>query len=69
MALEGRNDILTDYWIPGPFVQTGVWTFEVEASLPEGEKEGGEGGGRRGRSERRERGLFVCADANAVVGG
>ena len=44
MALEGRNDILTDYWIPGPFVQTGVWTFEVEASLPEGEKEGGEGG-------------------------
>jgi hypothetical protein len=40
MALEGRNDILTDYWLPGPFVQTGIWTFEIEASLGGEGKEG-----------------------------
>ncbi|KAK3389651.1 hypothetical protein B0H63DRAFT_102762 [Podospora didyma] len=33
LALEGRNDILFDYWIPGPFVVTGKYTFEIEASL------------------------------------
>lgn len=40
MALEGRNDILTDCWIPGPFVQTGTWTFAIEASLGGGERKG-----------------------------
>ena len=39
MALECRNDILTDYWIPGMFVKTGTYTFEIEALLGEG-KEG-----------------------------
>lgn len=37
VALEGRNDILTDYWIPGLFVQTGIWTFQIEAVLGAGE--------------------------------
>jgi len=37
---EGRNDILTDYWIPGMFVQSGVYTFEVVARLGEEEEEG-----------------------------
>ncbi|KAK0614591.1 hypothetical protein B0T14DRAFT_499828 [Immersiella caudata] len=40
LALEGQNEILTDYWIPGPFVKTGVWTFEVVASLGGEGKEG-----------------------------
>jgi len=40
MALEGRNDILTDYWIPGPFLQTGTWTFQIEASVGGGRMEG-----------------------------
>ncbi len=30
------NDILTDYWIPGMFLRTGTWTFEVMASLEDG---------------------------------
>ncbi|KAK1752637.1 hypothetical protein QBC47DRAFT_463182 [Echria macrotheca] len=33
MALEGRNDVLVDAWIPAIFVTTGMWTFEVVASL------------------------------------
>jgi len=32
----GTNDILTDYWIPGMFLRTGTWTFEVVASLRDG---------------------------------
>ena len=32
----GQNDILTDYWIPGMFLQTGLWTFQVEGVLEDG---------------------------------
>ena len=30
----GVNEIVTDYWLPGMFVQTGMWTFKIEAILP-----------------------------------
>jgi len=33
---KGDNDILTDFMIPGMFVQPGTWTFGVESSLPDG---------------------------------
>jgi hypothetical protein len=33
---SGRNDILTDYFIPGMFLRTGTWTFEVVAELGDG---------------------------------
>ena len=33
LTLEDRNDILTDYWLPGPFLETGNYTFEVVANL------------------------------------
>ncbi|RYP23412.1 hypothetical protein DL765_001117 [Monosporascus sp. GIB2] len=33
---NGRNDIVTDYWIPGMFLRTGTWTFEVVARLGDG---------------------------------
>lgn len=33
---SGRNDILADYWIPGLFLRTGTWTFEVVARLGDG---------------------------------
>ena len=33
---NGRNDILTDYFIPGMFLRTGTWTFEVVAELGDG---------------------------------
>ncbi|RYO95298.1 hypothetical protein DL764_007717 [Monosporascus ibericus] len=33
---SGRNDIVTDFSIPSVFVQTGMWTFEVEARLGDG---------------------------------
>ncbi|SPN99081.1 uncharacterized protein DNG_02120 [Cephalotrichum gorgonifer] len=26
---KGNNDIVTDFWIPGMFLRTGRWTFEV----------------------------------------
>ncbi|KAM7199198.1 hypothetical protein V8F33_004673 [Rhypophila sp. PSN 637] len=32
----GRNDILTDYWIPGMFLETGKYKFEVVAELEDG---------------------------------
>ncbi|KAM7215675.1 hypothetical protein V8F06_008966 [Rhypophila decipiens] len=32
----GRNDILTDYWIPGMFLETGIYKFEVVAELDDG---------------------------------
>ncbi|KAK4209273.1 hypothetical protein QBC37DRAFT_55930 [Rhypophila decipiens] len=32
----GRNDILTDYWIPGMFVETGKYKFEIVAELEDG---------------------------------
>lgn len=31
-----RNDIVTDFSIPGVFLKTGTWTFEVEARLEDG---------------------------------
>lgn len=33
---SGLNDVLTDNWIPGMFLQTGWWTFRVEGVLPDG---------------------------------
>lgn len=36
MASSGRNDIVTDFAIPGVFLKTGAWTFEVEARLGDG---------------------------------
>jgi hypothetical protein len=30
---DGRNDVLTDSMIPGMFVNTGMWTFEVVVNL------------------------------------
>lgn len=36
LTSSGRNDILVDYWIPGMFLQTGTWTFEVVARLGDG---------------------------------
>jgi hypothetical protein len=30
----GVNEIVTDYWLPGMFVKTGMWTFKIEAILP-----------------------------------
>ncbi|KAK3325222.1 hypothetical protein B0H66DRAFT_114538 [Apodospora peruviana] len=39
LTLKGRNDILTDNWIPGPFVETGTWTFEIVASLTKDKNE------------------------------
>ncbi|KAK3314055.1 hypothetical protein B0H66DRAFT_607300 [Apodospora peruviana] len=33
---SGRNDVLADYWIPGMFLRTGEYTFEVTASLEDG---------------------------------
>lgn len=32
----GWNDVLTDNWIPGLWLRTGWWTFEVEGVLPDG---------------------------------
>ncbi|KAF1836711.1 hypothetical protein BDW02DRAFT_566801 [Decorospora gaudefroyi] len=32
----GTNDILSDYWIPGMWLQTGMWTFEVVVKLGDG---------------------------------
>lgn len=32
----GRNDILTDYWIPGMFLEKGTWKFEIVAELEDG---------------------------------
>jgi len=32
----GQNDILTDCWIPGMFLQTGLWSFQVEGVLEDG---------------------------------
>ncbi|KAH8888098.1 hypothetical protein GQ53DRAFT_843817 [Thozetella sp. PMI_491] len=36
LTASGNNDILTDYWIPGMFLRTGMWTFEVVAKLEDG---------------------------------
>lgn len=36
ISSSGRNDIVTDFSIPSPFVKTGTWTFEVEAKLGDG---------------------------------
>jgi len=33
---SGRNDILSDFAIPGMFLQTGTWKFEVVARLGDG---------------------------------
>lgn len=30
----GVNEILTDYWFPGRFLEPGYWTFKIEAMLP-----------------------------------
>ena len=30
----GVDEILTDYWLPGMFIKTGMWTFKIEAILP-----------------------------------
>jgi len=35
----GVNEIVTDYWLPGMFLETGMWTFKFEATLPEKGKE------------------------------
>ena len=34
----GQNDILTDFWIPGMFLHTGLWTFRVEGVLEDGRR-------------------------------
>jgi hypothetical protein len=36
LSSSGSNDILVDYWIPGMFLRTGTWTFEVVAELEDG---------------------------------
>ncbi|KAL9106464.1 MAG: hypothetical protein Q9227_008495 [Pyrenula ochraceoflavens] len=36
LSSSGRNDILTDSVIPGMFLRTGTWTFEVVAKLDDG---------------------------------
>ncbi|KAF2499642.1 hypothetical protein BU16DRAFT_278781 [Lophium mytilinum] len=35
LSSSGSNDILVDYWIPGMFLRTGTWTFEI-AELEDG---------------------------------
>jgi hypothetical protein len=30
---DGRNDVLTDCFLPGMFINTGMWTFEVVVTL------------------------------------
>jgi hypothetical protein len=30
---NGRNDVLTDCLLPGMFISTGMWTFEVVVTL------------------------------------
>jgi len=42
----GVNEILTDYWLPGMFLETGMYTFKFEATLP-------------GKGEERDRILFA----------
>lgn len=32
----GRNDVLADFLIPGLFLRTGWWTFQIEGVLPDG---------------------------------
>ncbi|KAL9618330.1 MAG: hypothetical protein Q9160_006912 [Pyrenula sp. 1 TL-2023] len=36
LSSSGRYDILTDSFIPGMFLRTGTWTFEVVAKLGDG---------------------------------
>lgn len=36
LTAGGQNDIVTDYWIPGQFVETGIYTFVAEARLKDG---------------------------------
>jgi hypothetical protein len=33
---NGRNDMLTDSLLPGLFINTGMWTFEVMVKLEDG---------------------------------
>ncbi|KAK4994554.1 hypothetical protein LTR66_005443 [Elasticomyces elasticus] len=36
LTLSGPNDILADMLIPGQFLRTGEWTFEIVAKLADG---------------------------------
>lgn len=36
LSSSDRGDIVTDYSIPGMFVQTAMWTFEMMANLKDG---------------------------------
>lgn len=36
LSSSGLYDIVTDYWIPGMFLRTGMWTFKVVAELEDG---------------------------------
>lgn len=33
---ECTNEILTNMWLPSPFVETGTWRIEVVAKVPDG---------------------------------